>query len=99
MGSAIPVSRLGDTGSGHGSFPPTNVITCSINTFVNNKGVGRKGDQLQPHGSPSPSPVHSRSLCGCSSKTIVNNKGVVRIGDAICCGGLMVQGSPNVFKG
>lgn len=99
MGSAIPVSRLNDTGSGHGSFPPTNIITCSSNVIVNNRGVARKGDNLQPHGSPSPSPIHSRVLCGCSSKTNVNSRGVVRIGDAICCGGLMVQGSGNVKKG
>lgn len=97
--AAIPVSRLHDTGSGHGSFPPTNINSGSKNTIVNNLSVARKNDTLVPHGSPSPSPVHNRSLCGCSIITFVNNRGVVRIGDSICCGGLMVQGSHNVFKG
>ncbi len=95
----VPVSRLGDYGSAHGSFPPTVVITCSPNVIVNNRGVARKGDHLQPHGSPSPSPPHARPICGCSSTVIVNSRGVVRIGDAICCGGFLVQGSPNTIKG
>ena len=52
-----------------------------------------------PHPSPSPSPPHDRYICGCSSTVIVNSRGVVRIGDAICCGGFLVQGSPNTIKG
>ncbi len=95
----VPVSRIFDLGSGHGSFPPTVVITCSHNVIVNNRGVARKNDQLVPHPSPSPSPPHDRYICGCSSTVIVNSRGVVRIGDAICCGGFLVQGSPNTIKG
>lgn len=97
--AAVPVSRLGDIASGHGSFPPTPTITCSHDTFVNNIGVIRRADHARPHSSPSPSPEHQRPICGCSAKTFVNSRGVVRIGDAICCGGLMVQGSHNVNKG
>lgn len=97
--SSIPVSRLGDTGSGHESWPPTVIISVSSNGFSNSLGIARKGDRLNPHESPSPSPMHERVICGSSSRTFLNSRGMVRISDAICCGGLMVEGSSNVYKG
>lgn len=96
---APPVTRLGDIGSGHGSYPPTTITSASSNTKVNSLGVARVGDTLAPHSSPSPSPQHKRTICGCSSKTTVNSLGVARIGDAICCGGLLVTGSGNTVIG
>ena len=92
-----PVSRLGDIGSGHGSFPPTTVTSASNNTYANSIQIARQTDSLAPHGSPSPSPVHSRSICGGSETIYVNSLPVARLGDAICCGGLLVQGSSNIF--
>jgi len=88
-----PPSRLGDTASGHGSFPPTVAIGSSPDTFINGIGSVRLGDAVASHGSPSPSPPHSRATAAGSPDTFVNGKPITRIGDAIGCGGLMVEGS------
>ena len=92
-------SRLGDTGSGHGSFPPTNVIAGSPNVFVNGRPAARLGDPLASHGSPSPSPPHSRAIAAGSGSVFINGKPAARIGDAINCGGNLISGSGNVFTG
>lgn len=89
------VSRLDDVGSGHASFPPTNVIAGSGNCKVNSKPVARVGDALQPHGSPSPSPPHPRSIASGSSNVSVNSKPLSHIGSAVDCGGLLQTGSGN----
>ena len=96
--SSIPVSRVGDYGSGHSGFQPTKVISGSSNVIANNIPVARQNDEVLKHKRPN-SPYHNRYISGCSSTTIVNSRGVARIGDAIGCGGLLVQGSPNVSKG
>jgi len=92
-----PIVRLGDTGSGHGSFPPTNVCNNSDDSNANSLGICRQGDCLGSHGSPSPSPPHSRAACGGSSDTFVNSRPVIRIGDPVCCGGMLVTGSPDII--
>ena len=86
-----------DIASGHGSFPPTKTIECSGDVFVNGIGVHRFNDLIEPHGSPSPSPVHERRAKGHSNNSFVNGLGIVRIGDAVACGGVLVTGSGNVI--
>lgn len=86
-----------DTASGHGSFPPTKTSGCSSNVIINGKGAHRQGDSIISHGSPSPSPVHSRSAAGGSPNTLVNGKPLVRLGDPVSCGGSLVTGSRNVL--
>lgn len=92
-------SRLGDQGTGHESWPPTNVIAASTNCMANGKGCARVGDPLQPHPSPSPSPAHPRSIAQGSSTVFINSKAAARIGDPIDCGGFMAQGSENINVG
>ena len=92
-----PVGRDGDICLGHGSFPPTPVITFSNNVIVNGKGLFREGDKAASHGSPSPSPPHSRVASSGSPDTFVNGKPAMRIGDPIACGGLLAQGSPDTI--
>jgi uncharacterized Zn-binding protein involved in type VI secretion len=94
-----PQSRIGDIGSGHSSFPPTPVIAGSPNVFVNGRPAARLGDALAPHGSPSPSTPHGRSIAGGSGTVFINGRPASRIGDPIDCGGSLVTGSPNVFTG
>nr|DAP53675.1 MAG TPA: Baseplate wedge protein [Caudoviricetes sp.] len=86
-----------DVASGHGSFPPTNTDGCSGNVTINSIGAHRLGDSIIPHGSPSPSPVHSRAAGGCSPNVTVNGLGLVRLGDAVKCGGVLITGSGNVI--
>ncbi len=89
------VCRLGDIGSAHQSFPETDVIEASSDTLVNSLGVHREGDAIREHGSPSPSPVHSRTLASGSKTVIINSAGLSIIGSTIDCGGFMVTASGN----
>lgn len=94
-----PVTRLGDTCTGHGSFPPRASTSASGNVFVNGIAVHRQGDSWAPHGSPSPSAPHSSTLASGSSTVYVNSKQCGRIGDPVACGSAVAQGSGNVFAG
>lgn len=91
------VARLTDIGSAHASFPDTAVIEASDNCSVNSLGVHRVGDAIQPHGSPSPSPVHSRHLASGSFNTYLNSRQIGIIGSPVDCGGFIVTGSGNTF--
>lgn len=88
---------LGHIGSGHASWPPTPTTSCASTVFCNSIGCCRQGDSLAPHGSPSPSPVHSRSIAMGSRNVIVEGSPTARFGDAINCGGFLVQCSDNVI--
>lgn len=92
-------SRLNDTGSGHASWPPTTVMSASTNVITEGLGQARKTDPLIPHASPSPSPVHNRSISGSSTTVKTNGLGTARIGDAIDCGGMLVSGASKTNVG
>lgn len=96
---SLPVTRLGDSCTGHSSFPPRPSSGGSGDVFVNGIAVHREGDSWSPHGSPSPSPPHSGVLSDGSSSVYVNDKMVGRIGDPVSCGSAVAQGSPDVFAG
>lgn len=96
---AVPNSRIGDIGSGHSSFPPTAVISGSSNVIIEDIPSARKGDALAPHGSPSPSPPHGRSIAKGSTTVIINDLDAARIGDPIACGGLLVTGASKTVTG
>lgn len=91
------VARITDIGSAHESFPETVVIEGSDNGFVNSLGVHRVDDAIESHGSPSPSPVHSRHLASGSTDTYLNSKQIGIIGSPIDCGGFIVTGSGDTF--
>ena len=94
-----PVTRLGDSCTGHGSFPPRASSGGSGDVYVNGKPVHRQGDGWNPHGSPSPSPPHGSVLAAGSSTVYVNSKQCGRIGDPVACGSAVASGSGNVFAG
>ena len=96
MGKAI--TRLGDLGSGHDSFPPRPSISASGNVYVNGIAVHREGDSWAIHCSPAPS-CHGGSLLSGSSSVYVNGLQCGRIGDPISCGSIVAVGSSNVFAG
>ena len=91
------ISRIGDTGTGHASFPPTTLIAGSGNVIVNGIPASRVGDALAPHGSPSPSPPHPRKVSQGASTVLTNGKPTATVGSAVNCGGMLVQGSGNVI--
>lgn len=92
------VARLGDTCTGHASFPPRPSIEGSGNVFVNGLSAHRRGDGWAAHCNPSPS-CHAGSLAGGSGTVYVNGRPLGRIGDMVDCGSAAAQGSPNVHAG
>ncbi len=91
-------SRLGDTGAGHGCFPPSNAIAGSPDVSINGKPALRVGDALAAHGCKD-CPPHGRAVAAGSASVSINGKPAARIGDSIDCGGAMAAGSGNVNIG
>lgn len=94
-----PVTRIGDSCTGHGSYPPRPSTSGSSNVFVNNIGAHRQGDSYAPHSSRSPSPPHGSSLAAGSGTVYCNAVQLGRIGDPVACGSAAAAGSGNVFAG
>lgn len=96
MGSAV--TRLGDNGSGHGSYPPRPNDEASDDVFINGIGAHREGDHWVTHCNSTPS-CHDSVLASGSSTVYVNSKELGRIGDPVACGSTVAEGSPDVFAG
>ena len=94
MGNAVV---LGDTGSGHAGFPPTNVISAASSVKIDGKPAARKGDALMIHAKPK-HPPHPRSINAGSGSVFIEGKPAARSGDAVSCGG-SVQGGGSVNIG
>lgn len=92
------IHRLGDSGSGHGCFPPRPNSGASPDVYVNGIAVHRQGDGWPPHTCGKCSP-HGGSLASGSSTVYVNGKQCGRIGDPVDCGSVAAAGSNNVFAG
>lgn len=93
-----PVTRQGDTCTGHGCFPPRSSTSGSGNVFVNNIPAHRESDSWSAHCCPGPV-CHGGSLASGSSTVFANSLQLGRIGDPVDCGSTVAQGSPNVFAG
>ncbi|MEH6578481.1 MAG: PAAR domain-containing protein [Amphritea sp.] len=91
-------ARLGDSASGHGCFPPTQITSGSGDVLINGLPAARVGDSAAPHGCKD-CPPHGRTLVAGSASVFINGKPAVRVGDALSCGGVVISGSPNVFIG
>ena len=94
-----PVTRKGDSCTGHGSFPPRASTGGSPNVFVNGIPAHRQGDGWAAHGSSSPSAPHGSSLAAGSGTVSANGKPLGRIGDPVGCGSAVAAGSGNVNAG
>jgi len=92
------VHRKGDTGSGHGCFPPRANTQGSPTVFVNGIAVHRKGDSWGAHGCAI-CPPHTSVLASGSGTVFANSKDLARIGDPVACGSTAATGSTNVFSG
>lgn len=90
------VTRIGDSCTGHGSFPPRVNDAGSGDVFANGIGVHRQGDHWVTHCAGS---CHDSTLASGSAGVFVNGKGVGRIGDPVACGSFVAEGSPDVFAG
>ncbi|MBX2808901.1 MAG: PAAR domain-containing protein [Cellvibrionaceae bacterium] len=86
-------ARLGDKDTGHPGAPPTPIITGSPDVLINGKPAARLGDKLQKHHKG------ERRIVEGVNSVLINGLPAVRISDAINCGGVINEGSPNVFIG
>ena len=92
------VTRLGDSCTGHGDFPPRASTGGSGDVFANGIAVHRQGDGWATHCNPTPS-CHASSLASGSGSVYANGKQLGRIGDPVACGSSVAGGSGNVFAG
>ena len=91
------VTRLGDSCTGHGAFPPRTSTSGSANVFVNGIPAHRQGDSWSAHCDPNS--CHASELKSGSSTVYVNGKALGRVGDPVACGSVVAAGSGNVFAG
>jgi uncharacterized Zn-binding protein involved in type VI secretion len=95
------IVRLGDLSTGHGCFPPTNLVTTvATKSYINGKLVGLQDEESQFSTHVCGIVVHpqnSRYISSGSSKTYIEGKPVARIGDDIACGDACAEGSPDSF--
>lgn len=88
-----PAARLGDKDTGHPGAGPTPIITASSDVIINGKGAARKGDKLKKHHKG------TRAITRGANSVLINGKPAARVSDTINCGGVIIQGSNNVFIG
>lgn len=91
-------ARKGDKDTGHGCWPPRPSTQGSETVFINNIPAHRQGDAYASHCCPKKGCHGSVLSKGCSS-VFVDNKPQGRKGDPVACGGVVAQGSPDVFIG
>lgn len=88
-------ARKGDTGSGHGCYPPSPAISGSPDVLIDGIPALRQGDAHAAHACPK-TPPHGRAVSGGSPTVFVNGRPLARIGDGIGCGGAVASGSGTV---
>ena len=93
------VTRLGDSCTGHGCWPPRPSTGASPNVYANGIAVLRQGDAWAAHTCPSIPETHASALAAGSSTVYVNGKQIGRIGDPVACGSVVASGSGDVFAG
>ncbi len=92
------VTRLGDSGTGHGTWPPRSNAGAVSTVVVDGKPVHTVGDGWASHCSTVPKhPCHGSSAAGGSGTTYAEGKAVCRVGDPVACGSSMASGSSTTF--
>jgi uncharacterized Zn-binding protein involved in type VI secretion len=89
--------RLGDSGTGHGCWPPRANVAGSPDVFINDRAAHRVGDGWAAHTCPAIPETHAGSLAAGSGTVFVNGRALGRIGDPVSCGSAAATGSPDVF--
>lgn len=92
------VTRLGDSCTGHGTFPPRASTGGSGDVYANGIAVHRQGDGWAVHCNPTPT-CHGSALAAGSSTVYANGLPLGRIGDPVACGSSVAAGSGNVYAG
>ena len=93
------VTRLTDSSTGHGCFPPTDCTTTPVEkTYINGLKAATVGAEFITHScGVTVHPQSSRPVSDGASKTYIEGAKVARITDPIACGDACGQGSNNTF--
>lgn len=95
-----PVAAIGDSTTGHSSWPPTNICQGAQTIIVQGRSPARIGDAAVPHTSTRrPHPTHSLFVAQGSSSVIYEGMPVARIGDAMTCSDIIATGRPTIIIG
>lgn len=81
-------------GSGHGCFPPHNVIVGNPKVLIEGLPASCIGDLLTPHCCGSL--CHPGAIASGSSKVMVAGRPLAKIGDFVNCGSILITGSTKV---
>lgn len=90
-----PVAAIGDSTTGHGSWPPTNICQGSSSIIVEGRCPARIGDEAIPHSSP----THGLIVAQGSSSVIYDGLPVARIGDSMSCTDIIATGRQTIIIG
>jgi uncharacterized Zn-binding protein involved in type VI secretion len=93
------VARLNDQSTGHGCWPPHQIMTGSPDVTINSLPAARVTDTLKPHTCPAIPETHSGSIAVGSTVVTVNSLPLAFVGCPIDCGGVIATGSPDVTIG
>lgn len=93
------VTRLGDSCTGHGCWPPRANVSASPDVYADGIAVHRVGDGWAAHTCPSIPETHAGALAAGSPTVYANGRAVGRIGDPVSCGSAVATGSGTVFAG
>lgn len=97
------IARLGDISTGHGCFPPTEMVTTPIKkTYINGVLAGAADPSCQFEAHTCGTVTHTRAerypLPKSGTKTFIEGYPIAVIGSDIACGDAIAQGSPTTFK-
>ena len=91
-------ARLGDMSTGHDACVPVPIITASPDVFINGLQAARVSDSFAVHGCVI-HPPHSDVIAAGSATVFVNGLPAARKGDPVIIGGVIAEGSDNVWIG
>ncbi|MBQ7168440.1 MAG: PAAR domain-containing protein [Synergistaceae bacterium] len=97
-----PVTRRGDSCTGHDCWPSRESTTGSYSVYVNGIPVHREGDSWEVHCCTHPDcphGCHGGVLASGSSTVYADGHQIGRIGDPVSCGSSVAEGSANVYAG
>lgn len=94
--SGRPVSRKGDTCTGHGCFPPRASTSGSPDVFIGGVPMLRVSDSYATH--TCGRNTHGGSQAEGAPFAFANGLSIARVGDGVSCGSAVAEGSDFVFS-
>lgn len=94
----LSATRVGDFCTGHDLCGEVPLVKGENSVFFNGKAAGVVGSEYAEHWDEEHLP-HSGKIISGAPNVFINGKHAARVGDAVSCGGVVKEGSPNIFIG